>query len=72
MHEQKEEKGKGKTTVGKLEGIRAMDKKERSKCQIPQAYGIPICNLLTHLTNQDSNGQQALQEGDILQMLVDL
>jgi hypothetical protein len=59
-------------TVEKLEGITKMDKKERSTSPILQAYGIPICTLLTRPTSQDSYEQEALQEGDILHTHKDL
>jgi hypothetical protein len=51
----------GKMIAKKLEIIREVDKKERSKTKISQAYGIPLSTLLTYLKNRDSIENQALQ-----------
>jgi hypothetical protein len=62
---EKNSKYTGKTITEKLEVIREVDKNERSKNEIVQAYGIPLSTLLTYLKNQDSTEQKTLQGGDI-------
>jgi hypothetical protein len=42
-----------------------VDKKERSKTEISQAYGIPHSTLSTYLKNQDSIENQALQVAEV-------
>jgi hypothetical protein len=55
----------GKTIAEKLQIIREVDKKERSKTEISQAYGIPISTLSTYLKNRDSIENQALEGAEV-------
>jgi hypothetical protein len=50
---EKKRKCSRKTIAEKLEIIREVDKKERSKVNISQAYRIPFSTLSTCLKNQD-------------------
>jgi hypothetical protein len=57
----KKRKYVGKTTAEKPHITVEVNKKERSKTEIAQAYGIPLSTLSTHLKNRDSVENQALQ-----------
>jgi hypothetical protein len=65
MSEKKRKKNTGKKIAEKLEEFREVDKNERSKSEIAQAYGIPLSTLSTYLKDLDSVEQQASQEHDI-------
>jgi hypothetical protein len=41
--------------------VREVDRSERSKSEIAQAYGIPLLTVSTYLKNCGSHEQQALQ-----------
>jgi hypothetical protein len=45
--------------------LQEVDKKERSKTEIAQAYGILIFTLSTYLKNRDSIENQALQGAEV-------
>jgi hypothetical protein len=60
-YERKKRKYIGKTIAKKLQITVEVDKKEKSKTDIAQAYGIPLSTLSTYLENQDSIENQALQ-----------
>jgi hypothetical protein len=60
MREKRKQVYTGDTITEKLEINRVVDKKERSKTEISQAYRIPLSTLSTYLTNQDSIENQAL------------
>jgi hypothetical protein len=64
MSEKKRKYG-GKTIAKKLDMIAEVDKKERSKTEIAQAYGIPLSTLSTYLKNLDSIENQALQGAEV-------
>jgi hypothetical protein len=53
-YEQKEEKYIGKTIAKKLATIAEINKKERGKTEIAQAYEIPLSTMSTYLKNRDS------------------
>jgi hypothetical protein len=46
-----------------------VEKNERRKSEITQAYRIPLSTLSMHLKIQDYIEQQALQGGDILKLM---
>jgi hypothetical protein len=58
---EKKRKYIGRTIAEKLGVITEVDKKERSKTEIAQAYGILLSTLSTYLINRDSIENQALQ-----------
>jgi hypothetical protein len=58
----------GKGIAEKLEMI--WEANERSKIEIAQAYGIPLSTLLTCLKNRYLVDQQALQGGDVSDLML--
>jgi transposase-like protein len=62
---EKKRKYIGKPIAEKLEITAEVNKKERSKNEIAQAYGIPLSTLSTYLKNQDSIKNQALQGAEV-------
>jgi hypothetical protein len=62
---EKKRKYAGKTIAERLDIIAEVNKKERSKTEIAQAYGIPLSTLSIYLKNRDCIENQALQGAEV-------
>jgi hypothetical protein len=58
----------GKVNVAKLEVIREVDKKERSRSDITEVHRLTLSTLSVYLNNQNST-EQALHGGDLSQQI---